>query len=159
VTSETDNEHSCIIPTLTQTNTSGWLIRKRLSRQATEDLAKRRLPSKYLAVPDDNDHKREIRRLAASHALRIFPALHESIMNSSAKIAADTKLESGDSSHSLACQQLLDIQASDWPSDYYLPGLDGQLMGMVLWLTAMCYGAVHAAAWQDFFPTYAERIL
>ena len=109
-------------------------------------------------MPEDNDHKSEIRRILASNALKMFPTLHEPIMDTVG--APSASLKSGTSfSQPLQAQQLLDTEASDWPSDYYLPGLDGQLMGMVLWLTAMIYGAVHAAAWQEFFPTEAERML
>ena len=49
--------------------------------------------------------------------------------------------------------------ATNWPSDYYLPGLSGELMGMALWLSSSLYGGVHIAAWSEFFPTAAERLL
>ena len=49
--------------------------------------------------------------------------------------------------------------ATNWPSDYYLPGVSGELMGMALWLSSSLYGGIHVAAWSEFFPTIAERVL
>ncbi|KAI9713056.1 MAG: hypothetical protein M1820_001041 [Bogoriella megaspora] len=49
--------------------------------------------------------------------------------------------------------------ATNWPSDYYLPGISGELMGMALWLSSSLYGGIHIAAWSEYFPTAAERFL
>ena len=47
--------------------------------------------------------------------------------------------------------------ATNWPSDYYLPGYPGELMGIAVWLATMLYGGVHMSAWYEYFPTEGER--
>ncbi|MCJ1244284.1 hypothetical protein MMC30_001482 [Trapelia coarctata] len=47
--------------------------------------------------------------------------------------------------------------ATNWPSDYYLPGISGELMGIALWLSSTLYGGIHIAAWSEYFPSHAER--
>jgi hypothetical protein len=54
-------------------------------------------------------------------------------------------------------EQLVVLKARNWPSDFLLPGLGGELMGMVLWFSTMAYGGVHIAAWHEYFPTKAEK--
>jgi hypothetical protein len=49
--------------------------------------------------------------------------------------------------------------ATNWPSDYYLPGISGELMGMALWLSSSLYGGIHMAPWSEYFPTVAEQLL
>lgn len=55
--------------------------------------------------------------------------------------------------------QLVVAYAPNWPSDYLLPGLQGEVMGMVLWFASMAYGGIHLAAWHDDFPSAAETIV
>ena len=140
--------------------TPGMLIPRPLKRKSTDSVARRRLPFQYLPVPHDTEHKQEVRRLLASQALRTFPALHHDplpLIETSTDTAAPSQTTAA-TNVNLKPLQLLAPHASDWPSDYYLPGIAGQLMGMTLWFTAMCYGAVHLAAWSDFFPTHTERL-
>lgn len=139
-------DHDCVLSKLDNRTAQG-----QLQKIVDADIAIRKLAIRYLPVPDDTEHKVEIRRVLASQALQKFPMLREQIIEGS-PISSQT-------SQRFTSQQLVEEEASDWPSDYYLPGLDGQMMGTVLWLTAMIYGAVHAAAWHDYFPTRAERLL
>jgi hypothetical protein len=56
-------------------------------------------------------------------------------------------------------EQLVVHKARNWPSDFLLPGLGGELMGMTLWFATMAYGGVHVAAWHEYFPTGIEQYL
>ena len=47
----------------------------------------------------------------------------------------------------------------NWPSDDLLRDVGGLVVGMVLWLACLTYGAVHLSAWNDHFPTVAEEWL
>lgn len=47
----------------------------------------------------------------------------------------------------------------NWPSNDLLRSVDGLIVGMVLWLANFCYGGIHAAAWNDHFPSEPEKWL
>lgn len=47
----------------------------------------------------------------------------------------------------------------NWPSSDLLRDVDGLVVGMVLWLANFVYGGIHMAAWNDHFPTEAEKWL
>ena len=53
-------------------------------------------------------------------------------------------------------EELLVPRAGNWPSDSLLNNFRGMLMGMTLWFASMAFGAVHVAAWNDFFPSKLE---
>lgn len=54
-------------------------------------------------------------------------------------------------------EQLVADHIGNWPSDDLLRNVDGLVVGMVLWLANFCYGGIHAAAWNDYFPSEAEK--
>ena len=47
----------------------------------------------------------------------------------------------------------------NWPSDDLLRNISGLLVGVVLWTLNFLYGGIHAAAWNNHFPTAAEKWL
>ncbi|KAF3939537.1 hypothetical protein ABW19_dt0209686 [Dactylella cylindrospora] len=49
--------------------------------------------------------------------------------------------------------------SKNWPSDELLRSVDGLVVGIILWLANFLYGAIHLAAWNDHFPTDAEKWL
>lgn len=55
-----------------------------------------------------------------------------------------------------ATEELLTIHVADWPSEDLLRGIRGLIMGMILWFASMAYGAVHLAAWNEYFPSKLE---
>ena len=55
--------------------------------------------------------------------------------------------------------QLVALSSRNWPSDELLRDIGGLVVGMVLWLANFIYGGIHAAAWNDSFPSVAERWL
>lgn len=47
----------------------------------------------------------------------------------------------------------------NWPRNDLLRESDGFVVGMAFWLAKLCYGGLHAAAWNVAFPTVAEMWL
>ena len=109
-----------------------------------------------LPNPDDTEHKRKLRLNLASEAIRNFTPLQERLSPNKSVVPGENEQPEWLDPH---LSQLVVDTAGNWPSDYYLPGLKSELMGMALWFASMGYGAVHAAAWQEFFPTEAERLM
>lgn len=56
-------------------------------------------------------------------------------------------------------EEFLVRRVRNWPSDDLLRDVGGLVVGMVLWLACLAYGAVHLSAWNDHFPTVAEQWL
>ena len=56
-------------------------------------------------------------------------------------------------------EELLVPHVQNWPWDDLLRDVGGLVVGMVLWLACFLYGTVHAAAWNDHFPSVAEKWL
>jgi len=56
-------------------------------------------------------------------------------------------------------EQLVADHIKNWPSNDLLRTVDGLIVGMVLWLANFCYGGIHAAAWNDHFPSVPEKWL
>ena len=56
-------------------------------------------------------------------------------------------------------EELLVHRVQNWPWDDLLRNVGGLVVGMVLWLACFVYGAVHIAAWNDHFPSVAEKWL
>ncbi|TLD19621.1 hypothetical protein PspLS_09357 [Pyricularia sp. CBS 133598] len=54
-------------------------------------------------------------------------------------------------------EQLVVDHVGNWPSSDLLRDVDGLVVGMVLWLANFIYGGIHMAAWNDHFPTEAEK--
>ncbi|GJN66913.1 hypothetical protein PLICBS_000935 [Purpureocillium lilacinum] len=56
-------------------------------------------------------------------------------------------------------EQLVATHIPNWPSNDLLRSVNGLVVGMILWLANLCYGGFHAAAWNDHFPSVAEKWL
>ena len=56
-------------------------------------------------------------------------------------------------------EEYLVRRVRNWPSDDLLRDVGGLVVGMILWLACLAYGAVHLTAWNDHFPTVAEQWL
>lgn len=59
----------------------------------------------------------------------------------------------------LKSEELLTTRARNWPGDDLLRNVNGLTVGMILWLSNLCYGGLHLAAWNDQFPSDLERWL
>lgn len=59
----------------------------------------------------------------------------------------------------LRTEELVAESAENWPTDGLLRGVQGVLMGMILWFVSIGYGAIHAAAWHGHFPSTTEKWL
>ena len=56
-------------------------------------------------------------------------------------------------------EELLVSRVQNWPWDDLLRNVGGLVVGMTLWLACFAYGAVHLTAWNDHFPSLAEKWL
>ena len=56
-------------------------------------------------------------------------------------------------------EELLAQRVQNWPWDDLLRDVGGLTVGMLLWLSNFAYGGVHAAAWNEHFPSAAEKWL
>ena len=89
-------------------------------------------------------------QLAAS-AVEHYPAIRDRLCSKSES--------SGVSYLEPMMEELVTDRASNWPTEGLLRGTGGTIMGMVLWFATMVFGAVHVAAWNDYFPTTLEAWL
>jgi len=55
--------------------------------------------------------------------------------------------------------ELVADHASNWPNNELLERGPSKVMGMILWAVSVGYGAIHVAAWHEFFPTVLEAWL
>lgn len=96
------------------------------------------------------DHSKQRRWDLAAIAVRDYAAIQENhILHSH---------------HDSGClhfvpEELLVARVQNWPWDDLLRDVGGLVVGLVLWLANFGYGAIHAAAWNDHFPTAAEKWL
>ena len=56
-------------------------------------------------------------------------------------------------------EELVCHRAQNWPWDDLLRNVGGLMVGVVLWFSNLCYGGIHASAWNEHFPSDAERWL
>ena len=124
----------------------------------TQKTITRKLNMGWIPEPvHDNANLRETRHNLAAAALQTYPA----VMARFSRIGPEPRdwNFNGTSSYEPLIEQLVVRHARNWPSDFLLPGLGGELMGMTLWFATMAYGGVHIAAWNEYFPTHAEQQL
>jgi hypothetical protein len=118
----------------------------------------RRLKMGWIPEPSsDSTTLRQTRHMLAAAAVQTFPAVRARFN----KLEPDSKDLSvtRTPTYEPLIEQLVVCHARNWPSDFLLPGLGGELMGMTLWFATMAYGGVHIAAWNEYFPTRAEQQL
>lgn len=56
-------------------------------------------------------------------------------------------------------EELLIQRVQNWPSNDLLRNVGGLMVGMVMWMASLAYGAIHAAAWNNHFPSVVEQWL
>lgn len=56
-------------------------------------------------------------------------------------------------------QVMLQPRARNWPNAGSIPEFQGKVVGMALWFATVAYGAVHVAAWNEYFPSLLEKWL
>ena len=100
---------------------------------------------------DGEDHQPSTRterrwQLAAAAVAR-FPALME---------GAKVLTVDGEQYLRIPSRELVVTRVSNWPAGDLLRDVNGLVVGIVLWLASLAYGALHAAAWNDVFPTDVE---
>lgn len=136
---------------------------RRLSSDSSVDVTSSRTGT-FLSRPDYSTEQgadveatdevtQQTRFHLAAQAINNFPAVRDRFTH---HIALD---ESQPSRLTATATQFVVGYAPNWPSDYLLPGLQGEVMGMVLWFASMAYGGIHLAAWHDDFPSEAETIV
>lgn len=127
------------------------LRNRKLEKATSTAFFKRRPKIKGVTLRGDWAPSATIRRWQlASSAVQQYPAL-----------LAET---SAHSHHNGGCihikaEELLTCRVQNWPWDDLLRDVGGLVVGLILWLANFAYGALHAAAWNEHFPTVAEKWL
>lgn len=89
---------------------------------------------------------------STTEALRKYPAIRKRF-----KSPQPPEVEAGaTSSQEENPEELIVAYSGNWATEDLLSGVGSVVMGMVLWSASMAFGAVHASAWNDFFPTKTE---
>ena len=124
---------------------------KRLEKAAGTAFFERRPRVKGIEPSADAVSQISVNRwnLAAS-AVERYPAIREHYVFHSHGVEQCLHFKS---------EELLVARLQNWPWDDLLRNVGGLVVGMVLWLACFVYGAVHMAAWNDHFPSYAEKWL
>lgn len=86
-----------------------------------------------------------------SEAVRLYPEMPANFLQGN-----QGRLDSKADWLECAAEELVTDVAANWPDDDLLRGVAGLMMGMVLWFASMAFGAVHAAAWDCYFPSEIE---
>ena len=109
----------------------------------------------HLSVSDDMDDLRNRKKLRwglAAEAFCKYPAIRRRFQ---CVDSADTKKEV-QCLREIHPKELVTEYSGNWSTEGLLSGVGGLVMGVVLWSASMAFGAVHAAAWNDYFPTSVE---
>jgi uncharacterized membrane protein len=93
--------------------------------------------------------KRLERHTLCAQAFQSYPAVREYF----------TKKGPESAEHVPRLEQFLLPIATNWPGDYLLEPNTKSVVGIVLWFVSIMYGTVHLAAWKEYFPTDAERLI
>ncbi|KAL9600255.1 MAG: hypothetical protein Q9219_003299 [cf. Caloplaca sp. 3 TL-2023] len=127
------------------------LRKRRLEKAAGTAFFERRPRVEFHGFNNESvdDSKRRRWELAAA-AIRDYPDITERFLLLSHE--DNTCLH-------LAPEELLVARVQNWPWDDLLRDVGGLVVGLVLWLANFGYGAVHVTAWNDHFPTAAEKWL
>lgn len=99
---------------------------------------------------DDSSLERLTRWRLAASAIATYPAIQEHYLLHS---------HNKDRCLHFKSEELLVQRVQNWPWDDLLSDVGGLVVGMILWLACFTYGAIHAAAWSNHFPTTAEQWL
>ncbi len=109
----------------------------------------------HISVGDemrDLGDRQKLRWRLATQAFCKYPAVRSRFQ----------RMDNADMTKKVKCWQerhpkeLVTEYSGNWSTSGLLPGDFGVVMGVVLWSASMAFGAIHAAAWYDYFPTSAE---
>ena len=124
---------------------------KKLVKAASTAFFERRPRVKGIDLAGNSISETRARRWAlATIAIETYPAIREHYLFHS---------HHEDRCLHFRSEELLVRRVRNWPSDDLLRDVGGLVVGMVLWLACLAYGAVHLSAWNDHFPTVAEQWL
>ena len=150
ITSRTDNHAA------TRCTTRGcFVLRRRLSSYA-EDEPDGISRLEQCNDSQDDDAAQARRWCLAAEAVLTYPAIRSRftpVPHTSPSAAQTTSLQQN------RAEEFLEEHCSNWSTEGLLPGEYGLVMGMALWFASMAFGAIHAAAWYDYFPTSTEAWL
>ncbi|KAI9796676.1 MAG: hypothetical protein M1833_006016 [Piccolia ochrophora] len=124
---------------------------KALQRSKTSAFFERRpkLTGIVSEAPEDVDMGL-YRRQIASTAIQRYKVIREQYVSK--------KHHSGQCLH-FKSEELVVRRVRNWPGEDLLRNVNGLMVGMILWLANLAYAGVHAAAWNDHFPSSAEKWL
>jgi len=96
---------------------------------------------------------RQLRWCLAAEAVRRYPAIKRRFVHfkhTSTDEKSTTYLQERQ------FEELVEEHCTNWSTKGLLHGDFGLIMGIAVWFASMAFGAIHAAAWYDYFPSTAE---
>ena len=138
----------------TRCTTGGcFVLRQRLSGSAGDDPDSiSRL--EHCDESQDCDAARALRWCLAAEAVLTYTAIRSRFTSVT---HTDTSGKQMTSLQQAQAEEFVEEHCSNWSTEGLLPGEYGLAMGMALWFASMAFGAIHAAAWYDYFPTSLWR--
>lgn len=124
----------------------------RPSRPSAFKSAKPGVSGRHLEEPQSPTAQQLQRWRLAADAVQRYPAISTRF---TIKGTADTE-ENMQQWLEPMVEELVTEHSGNWPNPGLLRGVPGLIMGMILWSVSMIYGGVHAAAWNDHFPSKVE---
>ena len=107
------------------------------------------------AVPQHNGTARPLQWVLAAEALRIHPAIRKRFQPTEERCTGNGALCLQEKHP----EELVTLCSGNWATRGLLPGMGGLFMGIILWSASMGFGAIHAAAWNNYFPSLTEKWL
>ena len=132
-----------------------FVLRRRLSSYTNDD------PDSISRLESCNESRdcdaaRALRWCLAAEAVLTYPAIRSRF---TPVTHTDTSGNQTTSLQQNQAEEFVEEHCSNWSTEGLLPGEYGLVMGMALWFASMAFGAIHAAAWYDYFPTPTESWL
>ena len=140
----------------TRCTTGGTFVLRRRLSGPVEDHPDSISGLEHCNESQDCDTARALRWCLAAEAVLTYPAIKSRftpVTHTDASGKQVTSLQQN------LAEEFVEEHCSNWSTEGLLPGEYGLVMGMALWFVSMAFGAIHAAAWYDYFPTSIESWL
>ena len=140
----------------TRCTTGGSFVLRRTLSSSTEENSDSISHLEHCNESQDCDTARALRWCLAAEAVLTYPAIKSRFTPVTLTDTSGNQMTSLQQNHA---EEFLEEHCSNWSTEGLLPGEYGLVMGMALWFASMAFGAIHAAAWYDYFPTPIESWL
>jgi hypothetical protein len=120
---------------------------------ASEAIARYPALQQRLTRPERNSAELHFRE-----ALNLYPNMPDNVREKFIRHIEEgtTHMIQSNEEMVIAPEELVVDYPRNWPGDDLMRELQGNMMGMVMWVASTVYGAIHLAGWKDSFPTTVE---